>query len=448
MKKGNNLAVILLNYKDADTVINYAKVIEKYSYIDKIIVVDNQSPDDSFKRLKKLSSNKVDVVRASQNKGYAAGNNFGIKYLIKKYGNFNYIAISNSDVEVSEPTFKKCVNFLSENDDVAICAPRMYDINKEPTYYSAWKFRTLFMDSVFISSALSSMIYKNELHKYNHDYIDNHKFIYVDCVMGSFFIIKGDIFKKVNYFDENTFLYEEEDILGKKIQALGYKTVMLNTCHYVHYVSITINKSLNTKAKNKILYKSMRYYHLNYDEKCNKRYNQWKIVFFDLVRLFKPIDRFCFYFLKGFHLLFNWTTYIWKLLILLIHIPLYPFIYIYKKVRKNKRLLYLSKLPYDFSRDSLIKKYINKNNYKIKNVYFYKYKDLLEDANNYVTKNKITNYKAKHYDFTFRPRWYILFINSFWIYDEIIIDSSENNYYFFMLIHRMRKTKISFEKIL
>ena len=176
MKKSNNLAVILLNYNDADTVINYAKVIEKYSYIDKIIVVDNASLDDSYKRLKKLQSQKIDVVKTDGNKGYSYGNNYGIKYLNETYGEFKYLAVSNSDVEVSEDTFKKCVSFLEKHNDVALCGPRMYDLNKHISYYCAWKHRTIFSDIIRLffsySYSLNNLFKKHNIGNYPEDYLD------------------------------------------------------------------------------------------------------------------------------------------------------------------------------------------------------------------------------------------------------------------------------------
>ena len=44
----------------------------------------------------------------------------------------------------------------------------------------------------------------------------------VEAVSGAFFVIKTKIFEKCNFFDENTFLFYEEDILASKIKKLEY----------------------------------------------------------------------------------------------------------------------------------------------------------------------------------------------------------------------------------
>ena len=79
------LGVVVLNYNDAETVEKNISKIRDYSVIDHIVIVDNSSTDNSYDRLKKLCSDRIDVVKTDRNGGYGYGNNFGIKYLIKNY---------------------------------------------------------------------------------------------------------------------------------------------------------------------------------------------------------------------------------------------------------------------------------------------------------------------------------------------------------------------------
>lgn len=79
------IALVVLNYNDYETTAEFISRVEPYRNIHKIIIVDNQSSDDSFVRLTKFKSGKVDVIQASVNKGYAAGNNYGIRYALEVY---------------------------------------------------------------------------------------------------------------------------------------------------------------------------------------------------------------------------------------------------------------------------------------------------------------------------------------------------------------------------
>ena len=74
-------AIIILNYNDSETVVKYISQIKDYSSFDKIVIVDNCSPDGSFEKLIKLKNDKIDVIQTDGNKGYAYGNNFGVHFL-------------------------------------------------------------------------------------------------------------------------------------------------------------------------------------------------------------------------------------------------------------------------------------------------------------------------------------------------------------------------------
>ena len=77
--------VLVLNYNDAMTTLNYVNKIKTYKNVRHILVVDNFSTDNSVQLLSDIISEKVEVIVSNKNGGYGAGNNYGIKYLIDKY---------------------------------------------------------------------------------------------------------------------------------------------------------------------------------------------------------------------------------------------------------------------------------------------------------------------------------------------------------------------------
>ena len=109
----------------------------------------------------------------------------------------------------------------------------------------------------------------------------------VDVVSGSFFIIKSDIFEEIKGFDERTFLYCEENILGYKLKEKGYYTLLDNSCYYDHFHSVTIKKVYKSKVKPfKIYYESLKVYN-KYYLKLSKTQN----IFFKIAYIFALIER-------------------------------------------------------------------------------------------------------------------------------------------------------------
>ncbi|MFD2385755.1 glycosyltransferase [Enterococcus rivorum] len=98
--------MIILNYNDAFNTISYLSKIETFSSVDKYIVVDNHSTDNSYQKFLELpNTDKVIFLEAKVNRGYAHGNNIGIKYAVNNFSVKNII-ISNPDIEVKENTIK------------------------------------------------------------------------------------------------------------------------------------------------------------------------------------------------------------------------------------------------------------------------------------------------------------------------------------------------------
>ena len=85
-----NIGVIILNQNDSDTTRKLYETIQGYDSIDHIVIVGNLSPDGSFRQLKSLAGDKVDVIQSDKNGGYSYGNNYGAFYLIDKYNSGQY----------------------------------------------------------------------------------------------------------------------------------------------------------------------------------------------------------------------------------------------------------------------------------------------------------------------------------------------------------------------
>lgn len=248
--------VIILNYNDYKTTSKLINHIKDYSEVDKIVVVDNRSTDDSFETLKKYRNKKVHVIQSGQNKGYAYGNNVGIKYAIEKF-NPEFITIANPDVIFENSILMKMKDFLRQNLDVAAVNTKIKNIAGQyepggtniPTVQEDFK-------SMFL---LSEVFKKKEINNFSKEYID------YQILFGCFFMIRSEVIEEIGMFDERTFLFGEERILGHKIKSIGMRQVTLNNLECIHEHSKSINKNISSLVnKYKILYDSRLVYYKEY----------------------------------------------------------------------------------------------------------------------------------------------------------------------------------------
>ena len=58
---------VILNFNDGETVARLVHMIHDYDYLEKIVLVDNHSTDDSWEQLQVLKDEKVELIRTEKN---------------------------------------------------------------------------------------------------------------------------------------------------------------------------------------------------------------------------------------------------------------------------------------------------------------------------------------------------------------------------------------------
>ena len=250
------LGLVVLNYNDAESTVTFLNHIKAYKRIDKIVVVDNCSPDDSFSELKKMEKTNIDVIRTDENRGYAAGNNFGVRYLSEKYSP-EYIIISNPDVLFDEAVIDAILEFMERTSDVGAAGCRMNCLSSIALPI-AWKLPR-FRDCLIQDSYIIKKIFGDPL-EYTSEELKG-EICKVDVLPGSMFAFKTDIFNQVGGFDEHTFLYYEENILAYKLKNAGFTNYLINNCSYDHMHSVSIDKNIaSVKKRFELAFKSRLWY--------------------------------------------------------------------------------------------------------------------------------------------------------------------------------------------
>ena len=257
------ISAIILNYNDFSNTSAQIDRIINYQILDKIIVVDNCSTDDSFSKLLNLQSKKVIVIRSDKNGGYGYGNNVGIKYAIKNLKS-KYAVVCNPDTEFTNESITQCYEFLHTHCDCALVAPVMLFPSGEVNYKCSWKIPTYFQ-ALFFSLYFSSLLVKKMFYNKTEFKKD---FIEIECSAGSLIFVDLQKILEAGLYDENIFLYCEETVLGILLQKHCYKSYLLTNVSFVHRHSESINKTYKSEvAKKKIMWNSRlyvleKYYHI------------------------------------------------------------------------------------------------------------------------------------------------------------------------------------------
>ncbi len=251
------IGLVVVNYNDYINTIKFVERIIDYDTIKYIVIVDNCSTDNSYFELKKMKNKKIHLLKNESNKGYGSGINLGSKYLIDKYGVENII-VSNTDIFIDcENDIIDMIGYLKG--EVALIGPNVLEngcINR------GWKIPSVW-DDVILNFPIIHRKLRKKLLFYDEKCYKN-DITFVEVLSGCFFIIRSDALQKVGYFDENIFLYYEENVIAAKLKNKGFKSVIDNNVNIIHNHSITVDNNMSRIRKYKELKKSQKYFHKNY----------------------------------------------------------------------------------------------------------------------------------------------------------------------------------------
>lgn len=240
-----DLALIVLNYNNAPETMKFLSRVIDVDIIEHIQVVDNASVDGSYDELRsfceKKNLNKLTLVRSSKNEGYGRGNNYGAAELLKII-ECRFFLIANPDVEFDSEAVSAMVDFLESHNECAAVAPMMLNPAGK-TCLSAWSLPTvsdMFCNALrlVLPFVRNPLLYQS-LHSHD-DYVT------VDVLPGSLFMVRTSDFKAVGGFDEDTFLYGEENLLFARFKASGRVCALLVCERYIHAHGTSITKEVSS----------------------------------------------------------------------------------------------------------------------------------------------------------------------------------------------------------
>ena len=219
------VGIVILNYinwKDSyhciKSILNTTKNI-----IFKIYLVDNCSPNKMPNNIELLLEqyDNIEFILAKKNLGYSAGNNLGIAKAKRDY--CKTILIANNDVRFTKDSIEKMFYYLQKHNEVGIVGPMILDQKKRIQKQNLCK-KTGLKEKYLVRTRLNT-IFRKQYKEYfglNRDYRTSFE---VFAVLGCCFMMSNACAEEVTPLDENTFLYEEELILGIKMEEAKFKTV-------------------------------------------------------------------------------------------------------------------------------------------------------------------------------------------------------------------------------
>lgn len=217
--------IILLNYKGAKDTIECLESLNKINYKNyKIVVVDNDSKDNSEEKIKEFVEEKninAAVVQSGANYGFSGGNNIGIQIALNSKA--DYICLINNDTIVEPDFLNHLIKFMITDDSVGLVGGKILYYSEPDIIWSA-----------------GGYIKKSRGYHYGLKEKDSNKYNEIKSVTfltGCLQLIRSDVFRKVGLYSEDYFLYMEDVDFCYRVKKGGYNLMYIPESRIYHKIS-------------------------------------------------------------------------------------------------------------------------------------------------------------------------------------------------------------------
>lgn len=150
----DKISIIIVNWNTKiDTAHCVKSIYQNCTLRLEIIVIDNNSQDNSFSYLKKQFP-KIRLIQNPKNYGYSKANNQGVKI-----ANNELILILNPDTQIQKNTIEILVDYYKKNRNIGAVVPLLLNKDKSIQYFYHRKLPTI--SNLFASLIYNYTPYKN-----------------------------------------------------------------------------------------------------------------------------------------------------------------------------------------------------------------------------------------------------------------------------------------------
>ncbi|WP_394757882.1 glycosyltransferase family 2 protein [Flavobacterium sp.] len=222
------LSVIILNYNVRYflelCVLSVQKALETIDA--EIIVIDNNSSDESCEMMKQRFSN-IKLIENNENSGFPKGNNIGVSQ-----AKGEYVCILNPDTVVAEDTFTKILAFAERQKNLGIVGCKLIDGTGNFLPESKRGVPTPF---VAFTKIFGLYKFSNYFGKYYAQHLQENETGKVDILVGAFMIMKRELYLEVGGFDEKCFMYSDDIDLSYMVLQKGKSNYYFHETTVIHY---------------------------------------------------------------------------------------------------------------------------------------------------------------------------------------------------------------------
>jgi N-acetylglucosaminyl-diphospho-decaprenol L-rhamnosyltransferase len=221
-----SITAVITNWGTPDDTIRAARALAGDGLpLERIVVVDNGSADESYQRFQSELAGCV-LVGLDENVGYARGANAGARRLPG-----TAYAFVNSDAFLQRPGTLHALLAPLDNESVAVVAPRLLnvDLSLQPNVVPVNRPGA----ALARASGLSRLI-PNRWQPHWSTHWDHSSSREIECADGAVLLVRGGAWDQLGGFNEGSEMYAEDLDLCWRARKRGWKVWFAHEAQFVH----------------------------------------------------------------------------------------------------------------------------------------------------------------------------------------------------------------------
>jgi len=249
-----NISIIVVTYNSENIIKSFLTqpILRKEP---DIVIVDNASSDKTKTIIKKIMPS-VTLISLKKNVGYGSAVNKGIKVIKNKY-----LLVTNPDIYFSSTFFIEMKKAISKNSSWGLMAPTI--VNKK--YFNKPPISQFDVTKKMISCVKDKK---------------------VSFISGACFLIKPNLFRNKKIFDENIFMFFEDNDLSKRISLINLNKLILKNCLIYHEGENSSGNSYDVFRLKNLHYGWSECY---FNSKYNPMYKSYLLNFYSILKYIKRV---------------------------------------------------------------------------------------------------------------------------------------------------------------
>jgi GT2 family glycosyltransferase len=230
LSKESKVFVVIVTYNGMKWIDECLKSVQDSSIAASILIIDNCSQDGTTEFIS-ANFKQAEIIKNTQNLGFGKANNVGIAKAVA--AGADYVLLLNQDAYLFPDCIEKLIQGFNQNSSYGVLSPIQLQADGKKMENLFYQFNADFFNQLLTQSLLAKP--------------QSNTTIKVEFVQAACWLIKKEVFTKIDGFDDLFYHYGEDNNFCQRLKYLGYDIGIVTDSFVTHDTTDETHKKRTIK---------------------------------------------------------------------------------------------------------------------------------------------------------------------------------------------------------